>query len=77
MASGVQIIGEEKGDLVVRSNFLIVRTTELDGMMMTFSAGQRQNVIAITSETSDGVRFRSGKYLFDSRAVETLLVIPL
>jgi anthranilate 1,2-dioxygenase small subunit len=75
--SGVQIIGEENGDLLVRSNFLIVRTMELDGTMMIFSTGQCQDVIAITSETSEGVRFKSRKYLFDSRAVETLLVIPL
>jgi anthranilate 1,2-dioxygenase small subunit len=77
IVSGVQIIGEENGDLLVRSNFLIVRTMELDGTMMIFSTGQCQDVIAITSETSEGVRFKSRKYLFDSRAVETLLVIPL
>jgi hypothetical protein len=53
---------------------LIVRTMELDGTMMIFSTGQCQDVIKITPE---GVRFKSRKYLFDSRAVETLLVIPL
>ncbi len=74
MVSGVQIIAEENGDLLVRSNFLVVRTIELDGTMMIFSTGQCQDVISITS---DGVRFKSRKYLFDSRAVETLLVIPL
>jgi anthranilate 1,2-dioxygenase small subunit len=78
MVSGVQIIGkvQDTTDVVleVRSNFLIVRTMELDGTMMIFSTGQCQDVIAVTNE---GVRFRSRKYLFDSRAVETLLVIPL
>jgi hypothetical protein len=42
--------------------------------MMIFSTGQCQDVIEITAE---GARFKSRKYLFDSRAVETLLVIPL
>jgi anthranilate 1,2-dioxygenase small subunit len=74
MVSGVQIIGEQGGALIVRSNFLIVRTMELDGTMMIFSTGQCQDVIEITAE---GARFKSRKYLFDSRAVETLLVIPL
>jgi anthranilate 1,2-dioxygenase small subunit len=78
MVSGVQIIRQAQDttdvDLDVRSNFLIVRTMELDGTMMIFSTGQCQDVIKITSE---GVRFKSRKYLFDSRAVETLLVIPL
>jgi anthranilate 1,2-dioxygenase small subunit len=78
MVSGVQIIrqAEDTSDveLEVRSNFLIVRTMELDGTMMIFSTGQCQDVIKVTPE---GVRFKSRKYLFDSRAVETLLVIPL
>jgi anthranilate 1,2-dioxygenase small subunit len=78
MVSGVQIISQAQHtagvELEVRSNFLIVRTMELDGTMMIFSTGQCQDVIKITLE---GVRFKSRKYLFDSRAVETLLVIPL
>jgi anthranilate 1,2-dioxygenase small subunit len=78
MVSGVQIISQVQDtanvELEVRSNFLIVRTMELDGTMMIFSTGQCLDVIVLAPE---GVRFKSRKYLFDSRAVETLLVIPL
>jgi anthranilate 1,2-dioxygenase small subunit len=72
--SGVQIIGEENGALVVRSNFLIIRTMELDGTMMLYASGQCQDVVNVSAT---GVRFKSRKFIYDSRAVETLMVIPL
>jgi anthranilate 1,2-dioxygenase small subunit len=74
IVSGVQIIGEEDGALAVRSNYMIVRTMELDGNMKIFSTGQCHDLI----EVSDGeARFRQRKFIYDSRVVETLLVIPL
>lgn len=74
IVSGVQITGEENGALVVRSNFLIVRTMDLDGDMKLFSTGQCHDLV----DVSDGEpRFRQRKFIYDSRAVETLLVIPL
>jgi anthranilate 1,2-dioxygenase small subunit len=72
--SGVQIIGAEQGDLLVRSNFLVVRTMELDGNMMVYSSGQCQDVVQVTA---DGPRFKSRKFIYDSRVIETLMVIPL
>jgi anthranilate 1,2-dioxygenase small subunit len=74
IVSGVQIVGQDDGNLIVRSNFLVIRTMELDGTMMIFSTCQCHDVVVTTPE---GVQFKSRKYLFDSRAVETLLVIPL
>lgn len=74
MVSGVQIIGEEGGALVVRSNYLVVRTMELDGTVMVFSSGQCHDLVEMTAQ---GARFRSRKFIYDSRAIETLLVIPL
>jgi len=74
LVSGVQIIGEEDGLLSVRSNYLLVRTMELDGTMMLYSTGQCQDLVEITPE---GVRFKSRKFIYDSRAIETLMVIPL
>ncbi len=72
--SGVQILGEEGGDLLVRSNFLVVRTMEMDGNMMIYSTGQCQDVVTITA---DGPRFKQRKFIYDSRVIETLMVIPL
>ncbi|MFZ2737608.1 MAG: nuclear transport factor 2 family protein [Burkholderiaceae bacterium] len=74
MISGVQITGEAAGELQVRSNFLIVRTMELDGNMMVYCAGQCQDGVTITT---DGPRFTQRKFIYDSRVIETLMVIPL
>ena len=42
--------------------------------MMLYSTGQCQDLVQITPE---GVRFKSRKFIYDSRAIETLMVIPL
>ena len=72
--SGVQIVGEADGVLQVRSNYLVVRTMSLDGDMAIFSTGQCHDEIVITP---DGPRFKRRLFLYDSRIIETLLVIPL
>lgn len=72
--SGVQIVGEVDGVLQVRSNYLVVRTMSLDGDMAIFSTGQCHDEIVITP---DGPRFKRRLFLYDSRIIETLLVIPL
>jgi len=74
IVSGVQIIGEEDGALVVRSNYLVVRTMELDGDMKLFSTGQCLDLVDVSGPEP---RFRQRKYVYDSRMVETLLVIPI
>jgi anthranilate 1,2-dioxygenase small subunit len=74
MLSGVQIVGGEPAALQVRSNFLVVRTMDLDGDMKVFAAGQCEDVI---DATGPAPVFRSRRFLLDSRVVETLLVIPL
>lgn len=72
--SGVQILGEQKGLLEVRSNFLVVRTLEIDGSMMLYASGQAQDLVDVSGAAP---RFASRKMVFDSRAVETLMVIPI
>ena len=72
VVSGVQIIASEGSALQVRSSFLVVRTMELDGEMKLYSAGQCQDTV----DASTG-RFISRKFIYDSRAIETLMVIPL
>lgn len=72
--SGVQIVGEADGVLQVRSNYLVVRTMSLDGDMAIFSTGQCHDEVVITN---DGPRFKRRLFLYDSRIIETLLVIPL
>ena len=72
--SGVQIVGEADGVLQVRSNYLVVRTMSLDGGMAIFSTGQCQDEVVLSPE---GPRFKRRLFLYDSRIIETLLVIPL
>ncbi|MDX3907288.1 MAG: aromatic-ring-hydroxylating dioxygenase subunit beta [Pigmentiphaga sp.] len=72
--SGVQIIGEEDGALAVRSNYLVVRTMELDGDMAIYSSGQCQDLVDVSG---DRPRFKRRRILYDSRIIETLMVIPL
>ncbi|WP_408594827.1 aromatic-ring-hydroxylating dioxygenase subunit beta [Limnohabitans sp.] len=72
--SGVQIVGLDGDVLQVRSNYLVIRTMDLDGDMKVFSTGQCQDEVVITPE---GPRFKSRRFVYDSRIVETLLVIPL
>lgn len=74
IVSGVQITGEEDGALTVRSSFLVVRTMELTGDMMLFASGQCLDLVDVSS---DAPRFRQRRFILDSRAVETLMVIPI
>ena len=74
ITSGVQIIGEQNGLLEVRSNFLVVRTLEIDGSMMLYASGQAQDLVDVSGAAP---RFASRRLVFDSRAVETLMVIPI
>jgi anthranilate 1,2-dioxygenase small subunit len=72
--SGVQIVNEESGVFQVRSNYLVVRTMALDGDMKIFSTGQCQDEIVFTA---DGPKFKKRLFLYDSRIIETLLVVPI
>lgn len=74
IVSGVQIVGGEADALQVRSNFLVVRTMDLDGDMKIFAAGQCEDIVDATGPQP---LFRSRHFKLDSRVVETLLVIPL
>ena len=74
MVSGVQIVGGEGALLQVRSNFLVVRTLDLDGDMKLFAAGQCEDVVDVAGPQP---LFRSRHFKLDSRVVETLMVIPL
>ncbi|MCD6076964.1 MAG: anthranilate 1,2-dioxygenase [Ramlibacter sp.] len=74
MVSGVQIVGGDGALLQVRSNFLVVRTLDLDGDMKVFAAGQCEDVVDVGGAQP---LFRSRHFKLDSRVVETLMVIPL
>jgi anthranilate 1,2-dioxygenase small subunit len=80
--SGVQIVGESQDEggskiLQVRSNYLVVRTMELDGDMKIISTGQCQDEVVLDANTAEGAQFKSRLFLYDSRVIETLLIIPI
>jgi anthranilate 1,2-dioxygenase small subunit len=70
IVSGVQLTGESEA----RSNYVVIRTMEHDGAMIVYSCGQYRDVVVM-----DGGRakFASRHVVFDSRMIETVLVIPL
>ncbi len=72
--SGVQIIGESDGALDVRTNYMVIRTMEHDGISSIFSTGQYRDRVVITDGTA---RFAERLVVFDSKAIDTLLAIPL
>lgn len=77
IVSGVQVVGVEGTEdktYVVRSNYMVNRIMEHDGTTITFSTGQYRDQIVLEGGMP---KFRQRHVVFDSRAIETLLVIPL
>jgi anthranilate 1,2-dioxygenase small subunit len=74
MISGIQILKKENNLLEVVSNFSIIRTMELDGQIQIIFTGQARDEISIDQQT---ILFKRRHLVFDSRAIETLLVIPI
>ena len=75
VVSGIQVIGQtEAGLLQVRSSFVVVRTLELMGDSMLFASGECHDLIDLGGAEP---RFAQRRMVYDSRAVETLMVIPI
>ena len=73
MISGIEVTPMPDGSLAARANYLVVRTME-EGPSALFSSGEYRD--RIVSE-GGALRFRERLVLFDSKSIETLLVIPL
>jgi anthranilate 1,2-dioxygenase small subunit len=74
MISGIQVVAREGHLIHTRSNFFVARTIDLDGNVKLTFTGQAQDVIDIST---DQAIFKERLMIFDSRVIETLLVIPL
>jgi len=73
--SAIQVTGQESSGLLqVRSSFAVVRTLEMMGDSMLFATGECHDLIDVQG---DAPRFAQRRMIFDSRAVETLMVIPI
>lgn len=73
--SAIQVMGQDaSGLLEVRSSFAVVRTLELMGDSLLFASGECHDLIDVGG---DAPRFAQRRMIFDSRAVETLMVIPI
>jgi anthranilate 1,2-dioxygenase small subunit len=74
LISGILVSAAPDGGLNARSNYLVVRTMEEDGVSSIFSCGEYRDRIVF----EDGVPKLSERTVaFDSRTIETLLAIPL
>mgnify|MGYP003333313591 FL=1 len=73
--SAIQVLGQdESGCLQVRSSFAVFRTLESSGDSVYFAGGRCDDVIDVQGPQP---RFAQRHFIYDSRAVETLMVIPL
>ena len=72
--SGIQVTSRNGKLIHTRSNFMVVRTMDLDGEVKVIFTGQAQDVIEL--HESEAI-FKERLLVFDSRVIETLLVIPL
>jgi anthranilate 1,2-dioxygenase small subunit len=71
--SALQIERRADGRFACRSNYLVVRTMA-DGAMSIFSTGRYLDVIVVEG---DQPKLEERLVVFDSRRIETLLVIPI
>jgi anthranilate 1,2-dioxygenase small subunit len=74
VVSGVQVIDAHAGECEVRANYVVHRIMEHDGSTIVFSTGQYRDLVAFEGAAP---KFKRRHVVFDSRAIETLLVIPL
>jgi anthranilate 1,2-dioxygenase small subunit len=74
MISNIQVVARDDHLIHTRSNFFVARTIELDGNVKLTFTGQAHDIIDISQESA---RFKERLMIFDSRVIETLLVIPL
>lgn len=73
LISGIHITAAAAGDFIARSSYLVIRIMD-DGTSSIFSSGEYQDRIVIDAGVP---KFRERSVIFDSRSIETLLVIPL
>ena len=78
VVSGVQVLGPAEGHgsdaWETRANYVIIRTMEHDGSMVVYSCGQYRDVVVFENGQP---KFASRHVVYDSRMIETVLVIPI
>jgi anthranilate 1,2-dioxygenase small subunit len=73
LVSSLRVAGEAEGELAAEANFLVIRTMQ-DGGMTVFAAGRYvDRVVRAGGEW----KFARKEVVLDSRAIDTLLAIPL
>lgn len=73
LVSSLLTAGESDGGLAVEANFLVIRTMQ-DGGMTVFAAGRYLDRVVRRGEEW---KFARKEVVLDSRAIDTLLAIPL
>lgn len=74
LVSGVQVIGVAAGAYEVRASYSVIRIMDHDGSMTVFACGQYQDTVVF--ERGEAL-FQRHQVTYDSRAIDTLLVLPL
>jgi anthranilate 1,2-dioxygenase small subunit len=75
VVSAIQVVGQtETGLIQTRSSFAIFRTLVTTGDSVFFAGGRCDDLIDLQA---DEPRFARRHMIYDSRAVETLMIIPI
>ncbi|MFM9970628.1 MAG: nuclear transport factor 2 family protein [Burkholderiales bacterium] len=78
VVSGVQVLGAASdfgaNAWETRANYVVIRTMEHDGSMIVYSTGQYCDVVVFEG---DAPKFARRHVVYDSRMIETVLVIPI
>ena len=74
LLSGIQLIGTAAGEHEVRANYAVIRIMEHDGQMALFATGQYRDIVVFQNGAA---KFKQRHVIYDSRAIDTCLVIPL
>lgn len=74
LVTGVQVLSEADGHYEVRSNYIVIRIMEHDGATAVFSTGQYRDDIVLENGIA---KFKRRHVIYDSRAIDTCLVIPI
>lgn len=73
LISAIRLRGEQDGLWSVQTGYAVIRTLQ-EGEMSVFSAGRYLDRVDLAG---DRPRFRERRVIFDSRRVDTLMVIPI